>query len=403
MGSEDAAAIEALVDEVVAAAWTPETMLGEWWAALATARLTLPHWPEPWGRGWGVEQLAIWRSRLERDSVIGPPTGLGVLMGGPIVIDHGNDEQRERLLPGLADGTSAWCQLFSEPGAGSDLAGLTTTAVRDGDDWIVSGQKVWTSGAQIADRGMLIARTDWDAPKHRGIGYFVLPMEQPGVEVRPLRQMNGAAHFSEVFLSEATVPHSDLIGGPGEGWRVATATLGYERRGLGVAGVRGPRPPAGVRSGNLERPVGEIVEAHRTRDRGDEAVADVGSSARLRALAGGDELRPVDRDRLAALVARERVEAGVAGRQPLAAKLAWTERLRAASELGTSIAGPHAMLDGDDGPGALDRFVLSVPSASIAGGTDEVQRNILGERALGLPREPGVERDVPFREVPRNG
>lgn len=396
------AEIEAAVDAVVAEAWKPETTVGEWWAALADAKLSFPHWQEPYGRGWDPSQVAVWRDRLRHHKVIGPPTGLGVLMGGPITIDHGTAEQHERLLPGLANGTSAWCQLFSEPGAGSDLAGLTTTAERDGDDWIVTGQKVWTSGAQVSDHGMLIARSNWDAPKHRGISYFILPMDQPGVEVRPLKQMNGAAHFNEVFLNEARVSHSNLIGTAGEGWRVATATLGYERRGLGVAGVGGPRPAAGARAGYLERPVGELMDKFNSRHSADEPVANIATVARLRQY-GDDPLTAIERDRLAALIIAERVEAGVAKRQPLAAKLAWTERLRAASSVGMGLAGAHGMLSGDDGPRALNGFFLSQPSASIAGGTDEVQRNILGERALGLPREPSHERDLPFREVPRNG
>ncbi|MEM7094186.1 MAG: acyl-CoA dehydrogenase family protein [Actinomycetota bacterium] len=391
--------ISELVDNVCAE-WSDDLPLGEWWRLLSEARLTFPHWPEPWGRGWDTAQVSVWRDRMQHHGVLGPPTGLGVLMGGPIVLDHANAEQQDRFLPALANGTSAWCQLFSEPGAGSDLAGLTTTAERDGDDWIVTGQKVWTSGAMHADHGMLIARTNWDAPKHRGIGYFVFPMDQPGVEVRPLKQMNGAAHFNEVFLNEARVSHDNLIGPAGEGWRVARATLGYERRGLGAAGIRGPRPTAGRGGGQLDRPVGEIMASHRSRAR-EGNIAAVGSAARLRTLVDG-ELGAVQRDRLAALTIQERVEAGVAGQQPLAVKLAWTERLRAASDMATQLLGPAAMLDGDDGPGSITNFMLSIPSASIAGGTDEVQRNILGERALGLPREPEVERDTPFREVPRN-
>ncbi len=401
MADIDTSAIEELVDEVVAEAWLPEARLGEWWRALAAARLSVPHWPEPWGRGWGPAEVRRWRDRLQHHDAIGPPTGLGVLMGGPIVVDHGSPEQQERFLPALADGSETWCQLFSEPGAGSDLAGLTTTAERDGDDWIVTGQKVWTSGAQIADRGMLIARTNWDVPKHRGISYFILPLHQPGVEVRPLRQMNGAAHFNEVFLAEARVSHADLVAPPGEGWRLATATLGYERRGLGAANVAGPRPQAGSRAGQLRRSVGELVEADRSRPDGGGNVADIATVDRLRALAT-EGLRAVDRDRLAALAARERIESGVARVQPLAAKLAWTERLRAAADVGPRLAGADAMLADDDGPGLLTDFLLSVPSAYIAGGTDEVQRNILGERALGLPREPATDRDAPFREVPKN-
>ena len=396
--------VAATVDAFLAEQWSDDITLRAWWAALAAARLAFPGWPPPWGRGWSQQAVAVWSARLEAAQAIGPPTGLGTLMGGPVVLAYGTDDQQERWLPGLIDGTSGWCQLFSEPGAGSDLAGVTTTATADGDQWVVDGQKVWTSGAHHADAGMLLARTDWDAPKHRGLSYFVLPMVQPGVEVRALRQMNGAHHFSEVFFTNAVVRGDAMVGAPGDGWRVATATLQFERQGLGAGSISGPKPSAGEPAGELDLAVGQIWESFRSGSPKDDAP--FGGSGELTRLARArGELHPVVRQRLAALTARERVENATTARHPLLAKLAWTERLRAASAACFDALGADGMLRSSDDDGSLELaagFVLSVPSARIAGGTDEIQHNIIGERALGLPRE-SVDLDRPFREWPLNG
>jgi alkylation response protein AidB-like acyl-CoA dehydrogenase len=251
---------------------------------------------------------------------------------------------------------------------------------------------------------MLLARTDWDAPKHRGLSYFILPMSQPGVEVRTLRQMNGGRHFSEVFFSEAVVAADDMVGAAGDGWRVATATLQFERQGLGAASISGPRPNAGEPAGDLDHAVAEIWEAFRSRAPDDNApVEDSGELTRMARVRGASG--PVVRQRLAALTARERVESSTATRRPLLAKLAWTERLRAASALCSDVLGADGMLRSRDDDASIETaagFVLSVPSARIAGGTDEIQHNIIAERELGLPREV-VDLDRPFRELPRNG
>jgi alkylation response protein AidB-like acyl-CoA dehydrogenase len=396
--------VAATVDAFLAEHWSDDITLRAWWTALADARLAFPAWPQPWGRSWDDRSLRVWRDRLQAAHVIGPPTGLGTLMGAPIALGFGTATQQRRWLPGLIDGTQGWCQLFSEPGAGSDLAGATTTATRDGDHWVVKGQKVWTSGAHDADAGMLLVRTDWDAPKHRGLSYFVLPMCQPGVEVRTLRQMNGARHFSEVFFSDALVTTDAMVGAAGDGWRVATATLQFERQGLGAASISGPRPNPGERAGELDVPVGEIWESFRSRGPDDnapiEASVELGRIALLRG-----STQPVVRQRLAALTARERIEPSTAARRPLLAKLAWTERLRAASDVCSHVLGADGMLrssDADESIGTAAGFVLSMPSARIAGGTDEIQRNIIAERELGLPRDV-VDRERPFRELPRNG
>jgi alkylation response protein AidB-like acyl-CoA dehydrogenase len=407
----------------VLAHWDDSLTLAAWWQTLADAGLAFPDWPKGLG-GLGLDRSAALAAvrqigkALGVRGLIGPPPGLGTLMGGPVVVQYGRPEQQERLLPPLANGTEGWCQLFSEPGAGSDLAGITTTAVRDGDEWIVSGQKVWTSGATHSRRGMLIARTDWDQPKHRGITYFILDLDQPGVEVRPLRQMNHKSHFSEVFLNEARVSDADRIGDVNGGWAVAVATLGYERSGLSAHGHGAVRVDAGIPAGQLQRPVGEILEAIRRAGKPEDESAP-GSFSNLAALARelGTLMDPTIRDGLVKLYVHERLagmtqqraaaarKAGQApGPESSTAKLWWTEGLRHARDLGLQIMGPHATLlqDQTASDGRVQTFALSVPSASIAGGSDEVQRNIIAERVLGLPKDPMVDADLPFREVRRS-
>lgn len=220
--------------------WSPDRTVGDWWRALADARLAHPMLPEPWGRNWSrTETAGLVHAMLER-AALGPPSGLGMMLAAPTMIAHASDDLNARLLPSILDGQHGWCQLFSEPGAGSDLAGLQCRAERDGDEWVVTGQKVWTSLGQWADYGILIARTDPDAPKHRGITYFAFPMLQDGVEVRPLREMTGRALFNEVFIDEARVPHENIIGDVNDGWRVANTTLMVERSGIGGNNVAAP-------------------------------------------------------------------------------------------------------------------------------------------------------------------
>jgi alkylation response protein AidB-like acyl-CoA dehydrogenase len=397
--------------------WSPDITLRDWWALLAASGYGFPTWPiGRFGRGGSRADARRVSAGLHARHAIGAPTGLGTLMGAPVVLTHGTDEQQDRLLPPLANGTEGWCQLFSEPGAGSDLASLSTRAIKDGDEWIVTGQKVWTSGAMHSRRGMLIARTNADAGKHRGITYFIIDMEQPGVDVRPLHQMNGRSHFSEVFFSEARVHDRDRIGDTDAGWAVATATLQFERAGLAAADAS-VRPPAGERAGQLDRTVGAIIDEARATRTADEA--DPGRFERLLEVANhtsASERVDVRHD-LARIAAQERIAeysrlqaaaAARAGRSPGAAssvgKLYWTNGLRESADLGMRLLGAHGMLTGEDSAtgGALQTFVLSVPSASIAGGTDEIQRNIIGERTLGLPREPSVDPDTPFRDLPRS-
>ena len=398
--------------------WDPNLTVREWWRLLAEAGWQFPTWPrELGGRDLSATEARAVTAELVDAGALGSPFSLGQVMGGPVVIQNGNDEQRQRFLPALASGAEGWCQFFSEPEAGSDLAGLRTTAVRDGDEWIVSGQKVWTSDARHADRGMLVARTNWDVPKHRGLGYFIIDVDQPGIEIRPLKQMNGAAHFNEVFFDEARVSHENLIGGEGDGWASAVATLAFERAGLSsrVPGMVIASP--GEKAGNLERRAGDVVSAPVTTGIGNRAFR---SSTEISGLATerGKQDDPVVRQALAKLKAlgttanwsaqRARAEAK-AGQQPgpfaNLAKLTGSEIGRQSRSLAPRVLGAEGMLAGDDAPhgGAVTDMVLSQPSSSIAGGTDEIQRNIIGERGLGLPKDIQVDRDMPFKDVPRSG
>ncbi len=246
---DDAGRVPAEAGEVrrEARAWIKEHLdpamrLADWLEVLADSGWAAPSWPRRWhGKGLPPALAAAAQEELAAAGAPGPPAGLGIMLAGPTIIDHGTEEQKRRFLRPLLTGEHAWCQLFSEPGAGSDLASLATRARRDGEEFIVDGQKVWTSLAQVADYGMLLARTDPSAPKHHGISYFALGMGQPGVEVRPLRQMTGDSLFNEVFLSGARVAAGDLIGELNGGWAVARTTLAHERTSLG-ARVGGRRP-----------------------------------------------------------------------------------------------------------------------------------------------------------------
>jgi alkylation response protein AidB-like acyl-CoA dehydrogenase len=399
--------------------WDEDPTLREWWRLLASAGWAFPAWPR--GRGGRDASGDVTRlvgHALAEVGAVGPPGGLGQMMGGPVVIEHGTDEQKDRWLLPLASGLESWCQLFSEPGAGSDLASLQTRAERDGDVWIVNGQKVWTSGARGADRGMLVARTDPDAPKHKGITYFIIDMDQPGVEVRPLRQMDGGATFNEVFFTDAVVSHDAVVGAPNTGWMVAVSTLAYERQGLGGGG-RGAFAMVGLpgeRNGQLDRPLRDLIgraRAEQSEQAATLAARGVGALTDL-ARARGRADDSIVRQRLMAMRALSEAHrmtgvrasaAARAGRMPgpevSTGKLVQSSLGREARDLALGIEGAHGMLMGEDAPnnGRFQLMGLRVQASSIAGGTDEVQRNIIGERVLGLPREPQVDRDVPFKDL----
>lgn len=382
--------------------WREGLTLREWWGLLFEHGYAFPTWPAGLGGrdATHVEAQAI-RRALDTCGVIGPPTGVGQALGAPTLLAHGSPDQQGEFVPPLARGEEAWCQLFSEPGAGSDLPSLQTTAVADGDRWIVNGQKVWSSGAHLADRGLLLARTDRSAPKRNGLSYFVIDMEQPGVEVRPLRQMNGEAEFCEVFLTDATVPAGRQVGAPGAGWQVARTTLAFERANVAARRGAAPTAPPGSLAGCLDRTVEEIVERHRRAPRTPVAGFVVGNRT-LDELAGAAATSTLPRHRRAAFRTltelnrmnglRARATAGRDGRpgaESSISKLAISNIARTSRDLAFELMGANGMLDGEDAPldGAVHRVALASFGASIGGGTDEIQRNAIAERTLGLPKD----------------
>jgi len=398
----------------IEAEWDPELSIVEWRARLADAGWACPTWPREWcGRSLPAAFAEIVADELASAGVPGAPDGVGMHLAAPTMLEHGSVDLKRRLLRPTVTGELIWCQLFSEPGAGSDLAGLTTRAERDGDEWIVTGQKVWNTGAAQAAFGLLLARTDWDVPKHRGITYFAVPMQQPGIEVRPLRQMNGHASFNEVFLDNARVPASNVIGAVNDGWKVALTTLVHERRLAPSRRIATGRRITGRawREAIAERvAVSEPHKWYPQRAGRTDLVIE-------RAAAAGKATDPVVRQEIVKLIAlawsakwtaQRAAAARALGRPPgpegSLGKLASSNIARAAARVHALIAGPSGMLAGSDSPldGIIAEILLSVPAISIAGGTDEIQHNIIAERILGLPREPETDRDVPFRSVPRN-
>jgi alkylation response protein AidB-like acyl-CoA dehydrogenase len=308
---------------------------------------------------------------------------VGINMVGPTIIAHGSEGQKRGFLDPMLRGEQVWCQLFSEPGAGSDLAALGTRAVRDGDEWIVRGQKVWTSGAHYADWGILLARTDVDLPKHRGISCFLVDMRTPGIEVRPLRQATGSAEFNEVFLTDVRVPDRFRLGAEGDGWRVALTTLTSERASIG--GNPDFVPLDGVRA--LARRFGVDRDAC-VRQR----VAELYIRSQLM--------------RFLSYRVRTALSHGAApGPESSVMKLAMSRHVEDSGDLLLAMQGAAGMLDHDDAVDAgvwQGRFLFQWASR-IGGGTDQVQRNIIGERVLGLPPEPRADKDLAWRDLPKAG
>ena len=411
----------AVYDEAVAwyrTTWDPDRRLGEWWDLLADAGWAFPTWPEGLGgRGLSADEAKAANRARADVGAFGSPTGIATFLTAPTLLHYGSDDQLARYMPGIVRGRDVWCQLFSEPGSGSDLASLATRAERDGDEWVVTGQKVWNSGAQHAKYGILVARTDPELPKHRGITYFLIDMEQDGVDVRPLREMTGDAAFNEVFLSEARVHDRDRLGERGEGWRVAMTTLSHERdpdnAGMGDA--------AAFSAADLDAPVGEYATALAEKVDGFSIALTGGASTMLSRIVDDNDRAgdPVTRQRLMDLLSKRRTSrwsgqralaAVKAGGQPgpevSTLKLSGSDIARRTRDLGLEAMGPSGMLWGDDSPegGLFHAFSMFTPALSIAGGSDEVQRNIVGERVLGLPREPGdaEQREKPWSELPRS-
>jgi alkylation response protein AidB-like acyl-CoA dehydrogenase len=393
-----------------------------WVDRLVDAGWASPQWPIQWfGKGLSSDLAAVAYDEFRKAKAPGPPAGLGRMLAAPTIIAHGSDEQRRQYVRAILVGDDAWCQLFSEPGAGSDLASLQTRAELDGDEYVVNGQKVWTSGAIGADLGMLLARTDVDVPKHRGITYFALEMDQPGVEVRPLKQITGDAMFAEVFFTDARVPAANIIGDRNGGWAVAMTTLMNERVGLGAGTALnfGISAPGGRRmQQQFEQSVGEylanagstvvaaasagamvgrnidsLVELTRSRGRGDDTQVrqQIARLYTLTKLNGWNGMR-----------ASAAAKTGKGpGPEASIGKLMVSNIVRQWRETGMAITAGDGMLAGSDGAldGGVARQLLFAPGPAIYGGSDQVQRNIIAERVLGLPREPDASRDVPFREL----
>lgn len=376
-------ALRGEVRDWLAANWAPGTDRASFAAAMLAAGWTAPSWePDCYGRG-----LTDRQSRLvaaEFAAVGAPGTGHDRAdLFACTIHDRGSDEQKRRLLPPALRGETKSCLLYSEPGAGSDLAGLRTRAERDGDDWIVNGQKVWTSFATTADYGMLVARTNPDVPKHNGITFFMLPMRQPGVEVRPIHQITGESEFNEVFLTNARVPDANRIGEPGEGWSVLQVALGYERRLMGDVARTARRKEKSSGLVELARDAGCLADSHIRQE-----IARIQALATVNRWNNQRAKTSTDRAEAATLLAL--------------GKIAMSRILHETARVQTEIVGVESMLAGPDNPvgDAVTFRALNAYFTSIGGGTDQIQRNIIGERVLGLPKEPDPYRDAPFRDLP---
>lgn len=300
-------------------------------------------------------------------------------------LKFGTDRLKNDLVRDFLTERIRTCLLYSEPGAGSDLAAVRTTAVRDGDEWVVNGQKVWTSGATTSEYALLIARTDWDVPKHKGLSFFMIPMRQPGIDVRPLVQITGESHFNEVFITDARVSDAYLLGGEGNGWRVLQTALAYERSIMGDGG-RGSR--------NRTR-ADDLIGLAREHGR----LEDPAVRKELANVLALRELNSLNNARAKAAAAQ-----GTSSSIMSLGKLAMSNILHAEARLKTEIIGAEALLAGPDNPEADDINFLTLNAffTSIGGGTDQIQRNIIGERVLGLAKEPEVDRDIPFRQARRS-
>ena len=343
---------------------------------LAEAGLVAPHWPAPWGLDADPIHQLIIDDELRRAGVARPSNPIGIGWAGPTIIHAGSEEQKERYLGRILSGEDIWCQLFSEPSAGSDLAALSTKAVRDGDEYVVNGQKIWTSLGHVARYGILIARTNPEATKHKGISYFVCPMDTPGIDVRPIIEMTGGHTFNEVFFTDVRIPAENLVGKENEGWGLAKVTLGNERVSLSGEGALWGRGPTAA----------DLIDI-------------------VRKQGGCDD--PLFRQRLASLyiesevlrlIRLRTVSAKIHGRQPgpeaSVRKALADEHGQHIMGLAKDLAGLAGMLAGR-GPLGVDDpqwhyGYLFAPALTVGGGTSEVQRNIIAERVLGLPHDPGI-------------
>jgi len=381
--------VRAEVREWLAANWRPDMDRAEWRRLVFEAGYAAPSWePEWYGRGLTDGQSRI--VAAEFAAVGAPGTGHDRSdLFSCTLHDMGNEEQKRRLIPPALRGETRFCLLYSEPGAGSDLAGLRTRADRDGDEWVITGQKVWTSFAKTADYGLLVARTDWDVPKHKGISFFMLPMKQPGIEIRPIHQITGESEFNEVFIEGARCPAENLVGEPGDGWKVLQVALGYERRLMGDLA----RTSRKSKKMSDEGATDALVEMAREAGRLDDPYL----RQRIARMA---EFAAVNRwNTQRAKQTRDKIESLTLQAMT---KLAMSRILHETAKVQTEIVEAQSMLMGPDNPvgdGVTFR-TLNAYFTSIGGGTDQVQRNIVGERVLGLPKEPDPYKDTAFRDLP---
>jgi alkylation response protein AidB-like acyl-CoA dehydrogenase len=398
----DTAAVEAAIDALLAAHDPKTTDPLAFRGARYDAGLAWVHFPQGFG-GLGVrpELNKIVERRL-RQAGAAPqdPTTFFLALAGPTIVTHGDDAQKARFLRPMFTGEEKWCQLFSEPGAGSDFAGLACKAVCDGDEWIVNGQKVWNTMAHLGDWGMLVTRTDPEAPKHKGMTYFAVDMHSPGVEVRPLRQITGEAEFNEVYLTETRIPDANRIGATGEGWRVALTTLMNERTAIG--GGAGEGKAKAVWGGAAREAVKVWEEV------GDHAKSAAAKDQLMKLWVRGEV------GRLTNLRASEAAKVGNPGPEGSVAKLAYAELNKELFSFCVDLLGADGMIGYDytfkraeeldvDGAHRGVRYAfLRTRANSIEGGTSEIMRNILGEQVLGLPGEPRVDKNLPWSKVPRN-
>jgi alkylation response protein AidB-like acyl-CoA dehydrogenase len=394
--------------------WDPELSLVAWRNMLADSGWGMPQWPEEWyGRGLPVGLARVVEEEFANVGAVGVAKSGVRLLAAATLLEHGTDLHKKKFLRRILTGEDTWCQLFSEPGSGSDLAGATTRADLNGDYWIINGQKVWTTSAHHANYGMLLARTDWDAPKHEGLSYFVIEIKQPGVDVQPLKQMNGHASFNQVFFTDAKVPQENLVAAVGDGWKVAMTTLAHERR--GADGTTAPSK-RGSRTGRIYVEERAEVETALQPYRWYPQRAGRVDLVIERAKETGSDKDPHVRQEIAKLMIMAKSAEWTARRARAAqrqgrpqgpegslGKLAASNVARLAAHVHTLITGAEAMLTGGGSPrdGIIAEILVSVPATSIAGGTDEIQRNIIAERVLDLPKEPRFDTG-PFRKVRRN-
>ena len=395
--------------------WSVDLPLLTWRQRLLEDRWAAPNWPiDSFGRDFNAEQMAVVHEVFEQKGAVGAAQAGPRKLAAETILVHGSEDQKRRFLPPILSGEHAWCQLFSEPGSGSDLAGASTKAEFIDGQWILNGQKVWNTSAHHADWGILVARTDWDLPKHQGLSYFLINMRQPGIEVRPLRQMNGHASFNEVFMTDAVIPAEDLMGGEGNGWAIATTTLSIERQGF--ARGRNVSKDSNRQGRIYEEYASELEIANepytwypQREGRVDLIVKQAQATGAIHDPVIRQEIAKLlclsDAARLTAASAASQTKAGSNEIIPAGSigKLGASVVARKSSEVHTMIQGAAAMLSGPGSAeeGMIAETLISVPAISIAGGTDEIQRNIISERVLGMPKEQRMDTG-PFRDIKRN-